>query len=284
MKEKPEHNSPTRQEDYLVATLLDFFRDPRASFSFLHAAKIALNVLARDSAIKASLLEKRFVFYASNLKDNVSANALRDFTEKCSLAAKKNGALSATEITISPPTMQTLKKRAKEDLTASMRLGYSQGAAINRAANELVKNRRKDLAKERLAESVRSHPLRDTLEGVMGKEQKLAKEDIRNQLLRLQRHGNEKGGCGGILFGLLAKAKAFSAPRLHRLLGDELFFLCRPTGFLDSKGSTLIVEVPTSAHLHILTYRKLDILRALKEDSAFISAKKIHFKVTTSTF
>ncbi len=265
-------------EDYLVASLLDYFRSPKSGPNFLHAAHLAQAVLARNSLYTAPLLEKRFKFLASALKNNVTINSLRDFAQKCQMAATKAGACkNVTES--AQPTLRMLKKHAKEELSSSLRMGHSEGASVNRAAYELFKKQRVEMAKTRMRDSIRTHPLRETLEGLMVKDARVAKEDIRQQLLRLKRPSTKNNAGEGVLYGLLRKAQAFSAPRVHRLLGDELFFLCRPAGFMDQKGTTVVVEVPTSAHLHALTYRKLEILRALKADTAFLLANKVHLKI-----
>jgi hypothetical protein len=284
MEEDCETSSSNKAEGYLVTSLLDFYRNPRAASNFTHAAKLALNVFARNSISSAKRLEKRFIYYANALKEDLSVSSLRVFAQQCSMAANKSKEISPSNEAIAHPTMKTLKRRAKKDLAVSMQNGFSPGAAINRAAYQLLKKRRQQLAQQRFVESVRSHPLGDTLEGLMVQEKKLASEDIRNQFLLLRRGATKKNPHEGVLFGLLTKAKAFSGINLHRLLGDDLFFLCRPTGFMDQLGTIVIVEVPTSAHLGLLTYRKWEILQALKKDQAFTNAKKIHYKVATTSF
>ncbi len=279
MKEQSDNNVTFHHEDYLVASLIDYFREPKAARNFLHAAKLAHSVLTRDSAPKAAALDKRFLFLASKLKDNIAPSTLRDFAKSCFAAAKRD---SDPVLSSTTPTKRTLLKRAKEDLAQSLQSGYSEGAAINRAAYELIKKRKEEQAKQKLAKTIQIHPMRDTLLGLVTQNGRLANEDIRNQLLQLKRRRTDKNSGGGILFGLLERAQAFSVPRLHRLLGDELFFLCRPCGFLDQKGGTVVVEVPTNAHLHALTYRKLEILRALRSDSAFVNVSRLHFKVVAA--
>jgi hypothetical protein len=78
---------------------------------------------------------------------------------------------------------------------------------------------------------------------------------------------------------VLKKAQAFSMMRLHYLMGDELFFLCRPLGFLDRFENTILIEVPTSSHLNALVYKKFEILKALKADAIFKNAQNIRFVV-----
>lgn len=283
MKESTSHNTSITPNDYLTASLFDYFRDPKNSRNVFHAAKLAQTILVRDVPHKANI-EKRFIFFAAKLKNDVTATTLRDFAEKCFAIALKAGfCLKSSSTNEQTTSIRTLKKRAKEDLSISLKLGHSEGAAVNRAAYELVRTRKAEMAKHRLTETIRAHPLRETLEGLMVNDTRLAKEDIRNQFLRLKRPSFHRSNGDGVLYGLLAKAQAFSAPRLHRLLGDELFFLCRPCGFLDQKETTVVIEVPTSAHLHALTYRKLEILRALKEDTAFLLVNKLHFKVKTTS-
>lgn len=284
VKEKHQSTSVVNPVDYLVANLLDFYRDPRKESRFFEAAKMAINQISRMSKSNSAIaLEKRFFFFASKLKNNITAASLRDFAEKCLESAYNSGVLFVTKDKnpSEPPKNRSLHKRAKETVIESLKQGFSEASAVQRAANKLVKNQKQNLKEARLAQLAKSHPLEETLTVLAG-HRALAKEDVRHQLLRLKKHSSINGE--GVLFNLLKKAESFSNARLHKLLGDELFFLCRPLGFLDQKASTLMVEVPTSAHLYALTYRKLEILNALKKDAAFLATKKIIFKVTNTGY
>lgn len=283
MKEH-ENMEDSRPLDYMVANLLDFFRDPRHEHRFFEAAKIAINQVSRMARMDTGQLEKRYLFFASKLKNNLSPASLRHFAHECLLSADKTGFISSASPKNVMPSMKTLQKRAHLQLTDSLAVGYSEASAIHRAANEMVKSKRELDHKERIKKMTSMHPLKDTLEVLNLSERPLAKEDIKSQLLRLKKKPSDSRGSGGVLYRLLERAQSFSTCRLHKLLGDELFFLCRPLGFMDQDATMLVVEVPTSAHLHALTYRKLDILRSLKKDATFRTLKNIRFKIKSGTF
>lgn len=274
-----QENQPREMSlEYLTATLLDFFRSPKNEDRYVEAARIALNQISRSSNQSVEKLEKRYLFFASALKNNLSTVAIREFSSKCIEAAKKTRHLSKAE---EKPfvTRRSLQKKALGDVAQALASGHSQQAAIHRAANQLIRQQRAQRAQDRLSAMIESHPLKDAFVALDVK-MTLAKEDIRQQLLRLPRRSHRCSNGSGVLFGLLEKAKAFAPARLHQLLGDELFFLCRPTGFLDPQSTTIVVEVPSSAHLHALTYRKLEIITALKKDDHFRALKKLHLRVT----
>lgn len=266
------------QIEYLMAHLLDYFRDPKMESKFTQAAKIALNQVSLSLG-NASPLERRFLYYAGKLKNNISPQSLRYFAEECLSSCTR----IADEETKQPSlSLKALRKKAHADVSLSLAAGHSQEAAIQRAANELIKKKNQSEQTDRVSKMANSHPLKDVLLACNIGQRHLAKEDIKQHFLRLTR--NPTPEKNGVLFGLLQKAQAFSVPRLHRLLGDDLFFLCRPLGFMDSQQSIIIVEVPTNAHLHALTYRKLDILRGLRKDVAFRSVRTIRFKVMHTVF
>jgi hypothetical protein len=269
-----------KQVDYLVAHLLDFFRDPKHEQKFMYAAKIAARQAVLSSGSTANF-EKRFLYFSNKLKNNISPQSLRYFAEECSEAVA-SGSMLRENKPKDPNSLKMMHKRAQKDLSLSLAAGHSQGAALNRAAYELLKQKRETDRANRIANIAKSHPLKDTLLACNIGQRPLPKEDIKQHFLGLKK--TAQGDKSGVLFGLLEKAQAFSAANLHRLLGDDLFFLCRPLGFLDQNSSTLIAEVPTNAHLHALTYRKLEILRALKKDLAFRHVRTIRFKVTHTMF
>lgn len=265
-----------RQIDYLVANLIEFFRDPRAEMRYLEAAKIALNQMDR-AGVKENL-EKRFTFFASRLRNNLNHLSIRHFAKECVESSYK----TETEPKKAPDPQRMLKRRAYKEVAEALSLGYSQTSALNRAAHFLAKEKQRQSLEEKKAKIVANHPLNHALTALNSLNSRVPKEDIRNHLLNLNR--NESSSKEGKLFGLLKKAQAFSAPKMHALIGDELFFLCKPLGFLDKNDQTLLVEVPTSAHLHALTYRKLELLMALKKDETFRLAKNIRFKVAYGSF
>lgn len=275
-----DQNNLDRQIDYLVAILIDFFRDPRSEAQYLSAAKIALNQVARAKAQPVDNLEKRFLFFASRLKNNISPMSIRSFAKSCIDASDKSLGKPSPKILETP---KQLKKKAYQEIALAIARGESQETALNRAAHQLVRFKKKQDAAERKVRMAEEHPLSETFSALNSHSSKMPKEDIRQHLLNLKRK-TESGSDQGRLFGLLKKAQAFSAPRVHALLGDELFFLCKPLGFLDRADQILLVEVPTSAHLHALTYRKLEVLMALKKDDNFRAVKNIRFKVAHSSF
>jgi hypothetical protein len=280
MQTRYEQTLTTHQTERLTALLLDFFRDPKNENNWFNGAKIAINLVVQFSPKKAMALEKKYIFLASKLKNNITFLSLRNFAELCIEAADK-----AQIFTVKKNESQFLKnlnKNTQKCLLSALKMGVSEESALNRVAHDLVKQRRKLESLERLANMAKTHPLREALTTVENGQQ-LAKEDIRYHFLRLKRNSSNNKG-DGVLFGLLEKAQSFSTYRLHMLLGDELFFLCRPLGFLGRNGTTLLVEVPTNAHLFALTWKKLEIIRALKKDAAFTDLKNIRFSVTYDAF
>ena len=272
-----------RQEDYLVACLLDFFRHIENESKWFHAAKVALNQVERMANVSSTNLDKSFVFFASKLKNNISPASLRFFAHECLSRAAKTKIIREPSVTTPMQVSQAyLRKKARQNISKSLSGGHSESASVLRAANSLRAESSEKKSSERRAKKINNHPLRDTLEVLNTNERKLPKEDIRNHLINLKNFTNNNNKQQGVLFGVLKKAQAFSTANLHELLGDELFHLCRPLGFLDKNDTTVLIEVPSSAHLHALTYKKLNILRALKQDPSFIKARWIKFKVKST--
>jgi hypothetical protein len=268
---------PDKAVDYLVANLLDFFRKPSHENKFFEAAHIAVAHVSKISSDKeAQILSKRYLFFSSKLKNNLSSVSIRSFASDCLESAIKIGLLEDKSIEIST---QALHKKAKLELSQSLASGHSEASAIHRAANVLLKAKRARDAKEKIKNLAMRHPLKEVLEISTMNDRPLAKEDIKNHLLKLKTPSSE---YQGVLYRLLERTQAFSTYRLHALLGDELFFLCRPLGFLDEPATILVVEVPTSAHLYALTYRKMEIIRLMKRDLTFRNVKMLRFKVASS--
>lgn len=284
MSHQPSHTDSAieRHQDYLVANLLDFFRTIANENKWMNAAKIALNQIERTANAPIASLEKKYNFLASRLKNNISPQSIREFANECILSALKTGFLKEQKAAPLISPKKILVRKVQRDLFNAIGAGCSEPSAINRAANNLWQENLNQQRTEQRNKMIERHPLKDILTTLNTGQKPLAKEDIRNHLLKLKKSPTPSGG--GMLFSVLQKAQVFSSLRLHQLLGDELFFLCRPLGFLDLSDEIVIIEVPSNAHLHALTYRKLDILKALKKDPCFQKTKSLRFKVGGSLF
>lgn len=271
-----------RQENYLVANLLDFFRNPENEDKWLKAAKMAISLFQR-SQISSPRLDKRVFFLANQLKNNISAASLRLFAEECLKSTHKIPRGQDFDQEGSKKKPINLQRKALKDIKVSLETGHSEQAALTRAAYSLAKEKRAEEQKERQQLLIKNHPLREIFE-VHSNNKALPREDIRNKLLNLKNYTSHNNPGQGVLFGILKKAQAFSLYRIHNLLGDELFFLCRPLGFVDKNEQIIEVEVPSSAHMNALTYRKLEILKALKADPTFKRAQNIKLKVRSRSF
>ncbi|MCA9508410.1 MAG: hypothetical protein KC505_08320, partial [Myxococcales bacterium] len=226
-----------RHEDYLTANLLDFFRTIDNENKWMQAEKIALNHVQRVASRTLDCFEKKFSFLAHRLKNNITPTSLRAFAHECIVFAQQREVLSRTPSSQKTQT-KNIEKKIQKKLSLALDSGCSQGSAVNRVAHSLLLEKveqRRLIARSKLIEQ---HPLGTTLNLLAGN-QKIAKEDIRNHLFNLAKKSNNKGGTQ--LFNILKKAQSFSVINLHSLLGDELFFLCRPLGFLDQKSEIVIV-------------------------------------------
>lgn len=266
------------QIDYLTASLIDFFRDPKNESKHVQAAKIAGRHVHLHLGSPHNL-DRRFLYLAGPLKNNLTPQSLRHFAQECFLAITS----SLSKMPESIPddsSFASLKKRTSQNLSLAIASGLSESSAVNKTALYLVKQKRKADYTQRIKNLAQKHPLRDVFSACNIAEKSLPKEDIKQKFLHLEAKNDHKS----VLLGLLTKAQAFSAPRLHSLLGDDLFFLCRPVGFFDAQETTLLIEVPSNAHLHALAYRKLEIQRLLKKDLAFQKIRSIRFKVMNTIF
>ncbi len=271
-------------QDFLTANLLDFFRTIENEDKWMQAAKIVVNQIERCSQQSSSYLENKILFLAHRLKNNVSHISIRQFANDAISAALKLGIVKGEKKAPSPNAPRNLERKATKEIAQAINTGCLDASAAQRAANVLWKQKIESLKMEQQKSAIEKHPLKDVLSVLAHHSTPLAKEDIRNHFLRLQKKTTTTTSPKGKLFSLLEKAQAFSSVYIHKLLGDELFFLCRPIGFLDMKEEIVVIDVPSNAHLHLLSYRKLEILRALKKDPTFFKTKSLRFKVNGAFF
>lgn len=262
--------------EYLIANLIDHYRCEKNQKFWYSAAKMAIAHIFRITNNHNDIPQKKIAFLASRLKNNITPKSIRYFAQECFLEIEKKDLLRKESFPKSPAknSPKKLIKLAEQEVNNLLIDGRSNEEAIARAANSLLKKDKRHKISPTTAS--KNHPLSEVINATSSNKI-IPKEDIRSKLINL---GNNKNH----LLNLLSKAQAFSSVRLHRLLGDEMFFYCKPLGFQAANGETVIVEVPTTAHMHLLTYKKLDILRSLRRDSAFINTKNIKFKLQRSDY
>lgn len=263
-------------ETHLLANLIDYFRYRRNHEKYSYAAKIAANQFARCESSVDSQLEETFLAYSNHLKGNINPASLLKFSEVCVRTwLKKRQTFLHQE-----STRPSIKKVAMKTLQSSLLQGLSPTSAINRAAFQMVKEVNEQEKLNRQHAQAKKHPLGQALQALTPNLSRLPKEDIRKHFLNLKPRKSDSFGRGeGVLFGLLQMAQSFSCQNLLKLLGADLFFLIRPLGFLDQGRSIIVCEVENESLMYMLTYKKMLIINALKNDDAFSLLKNIRFQV-----
>lgn len=269
----------TKKINFLLARLLDHFRSGAEPNAWFEAALIAEKHL-QNATTKKKISQKKIIYFASTLKNNITAKSLRDFAAKCLESAYSDDLLHKKP---KAEKRENVEKDLSRKIKLALEHGHHAASATQRAANALYAQYSKMSDQKKRDLSIERHPLREVFEAQNLPERTLCKEDVRSHLLKLGQWSRKNQPGTSMLYRILDKAKVFSQFRLHSLLGDELFFLCRPLGFFDKNDSIVLVEVPSNAHLHALSYRKLEIMRALKKDAHFAALRELRFKVKHGT-
>lgn len=128
-----------KQVEYLVANLLDFFRNPSAEQKYAHAAKIATGQVALRLGATHNF-ERRFLFFSGKLKNNLTPHSLRRFAEECLETAVS---LKATKEYQSKDclSLRTLRKRAQQDLSFSLAAGFSRKFSFTSGSQRTFENK-----------------------------------------------------------------------------------------------------------------------------------------------
>jgi len=257
-------------ENYLVANLIEAFRILNPEKYWHRAPKIAKDQLSRFSSDKKDLLN-HFENLAIPLRERIDHLSLRDFAHQSIMLTKRFGFFDTKKLA---PDDKNHLTNAKANIQRALFEGYCEKTAILRAANELLQKDREQKREIFRQNELKSHPLREVL--FLSENIKIAKEDVRYHLLNLKR---TSGKNQSVLFEILIKTRIFSPHHIHHLLGDELFFLARPKGFLDRSEETIVIEVVSPAHQTIVSFRKMEIINRLKADKAFVKIKNIWFNI-----
>ena len=80
---------------------------------------------------------------------------------------------------------------------------------------------------------------------------------------------------------LLNKADAFAPEPLRQTLGQQLWELCQPVGFVDSQGHIIMLCVASSCAAMEVSMRKPEILKRLQQLQAFAHIRDLRICVQT---
>lgn len=268
-------SSYLEEENNFVSLLLDYFR--KNKYRYDHSSQnLVMQYLFRSYGQKISFLEKKISSLGYSQLETINPKNIRNFAQNCLKLIREYDQSNNKN---NKEENINMKKIAESNIKKAIQNGLTQNEAIKLAANKLIdiKNKEEKIIKQNKILSF--HPLKESLQSLCINPKKIAKEDIRNHLLNLKKDSKNSINKGeGVLYGLLIKARSFSIYHLHGLLGDELFYLCKPLGFLDKNETILEVLVASSSHQTIAHFQKADIINCLKKDESFKNVRDIKFK------
>lgn len=91
--------------------------------------------------------------------------------------------------------------------------------------------------------------------------------------------GRNRAGQDQALPGLLRQAARFSERYLRPALGEELWAICLPVGFVDHTKTRVSVQVRSSALAHEVSMRKTELIARLRQVPGFEQVRDIRFLI-----
>lgn len=265
------------QINHLKTNLIEYFRTKKNHSNWEMAHKIALNQIKRITTKDTEVIQQAFEYYAQKLKNNLTLASICSFANNCIKYSYTQGIFENEQSEFAISEQKSFKKIAFKSIESMIKKGVNPMYALNKTAKILYKKKIEDNTKKHKATILKAHPLSENIHMAKLITDKIPKEDVRNKLLSLGYTSRSKEG--EILFNVLKKASAFCPHNLHKLLGDELFYLCKPVGFNDKNGNIVILEVNDNSALYALTYKKMDIINRLKNDINFKNLNNVRFKI-----
>ena len=241
------------------------------------------------------LLRKQLNAFVQEVHDATRLVELRPFLLRASRAASE----------LAPPPGKHARDRvtpqASLERLIQREIGRSKDSddVVRRAVLSAIRRRRAAMRGQRQVLVEPEDPMRDLLDLRPEGEVVLPYSDVRAQLMRGEterlRGLNAAYRAGRIdektyakrkealktsgFVGLLRQAAIFSDQRLREAMGDELWGLCRPVGFSDSRQRTLLVEVSSAALAQEISMRKTELLSRLRQLPGFERLRDVRFSV-----
>lgn len=275
-------NSKARDKEHLknkgprAASLFMFLRRllerPGARLSMHDLSRAAVvQLLRRENVKRLNTRRKDLEHEAARLSEAVhdptDSRQLRQFCEYLYESAEV--ILASQEHANRFDNSANTKAWLEDALAFEKRRGLSDDEAMKRAVTRVIKERKKGDGKR----SVRlesNDPLRALLHLETGA-QRLPRTDVRVAIVG-QRHTP--------LGQALRDAARFREEVLREALGEELWGLCRPTGFASSRRTKLLVAVLSSAILQEVSMRKSELLSRIKRTEGFENVRSLKLYVS----
>lgn len=251
-------------------------------FSWIDAADIALVQVARPGGPGALLtpairekLRNHFRLLTQDLSTPTDSKTLGLFCQRAAEAAF----MHVPRARHPGARLRDPELSVQELIKAAMFAEWNQAIddddlvrrALTRALRERGRNRR-HLAKLQLEPQ-------DPLRRLLGLPDKsavyLPPRDLRLHLAS----GRNRAGEDQHLPGLLRQAARFSERYLRPALGEELWAICLPVGFVDNRMTRVSVQVRSSALAHEVSMRKTELISRLRQVPGFEQIKDIRFLI-----
>jgi len=261
--------------EQLFRTLRRFLERPGARTSMEDLANIAVVQLLRHDPsprLKAQRrdLKREALRLAEEVHDPTDSRQLRHFSMGLRQSAdimEKSRRHHERFVNLG-----SVESSMEDALAFELRRGLSQDEAMARAVTRVIKERKKGRG-TRVVTLDHQDPLRGLLHLASGRNQ-LPKNDVR---VAMAAQKNTPLGQA------LRDSARFREDVLRDALGEELWGLCRPTGFADVMRRKLLVCVLSSAILQEVTMRKNEVLSRIKRTEGFESVRQLKLYVSDAT-
>lgn len=256
----------------LFATLRRHLESGRP-FTWEQAARASAGFLLRELPARdrttSEALEATLHALARHMGEPTDAGVLEAFCLAASEAAvprrppprHPGAALSGRTI-----DLDDKERLVRSALYAEYASAQSDDDLVHRAVTRALRERRRGRRGERKLDLSEDDPLRKLL-------------DVPARGPVWVRRGDVRGAMTDHLGGLLRQAAPFAEGALRPILGEELWGLCRPTGFGDTRREQLVVRVASSALAQEVQMRRVELLDRIRRVPGFEKVKTLRFVV-----
>lgn len=252
------------------------------AFSWSDAADMALVQVARPGRPGAQLtpqmretLRQHFMLLTHDLSTPAESKPLMHFCQRAAEAAlarvprpRHPGAR------LRDPSL-SMQEMVKAALFAEWSQAVDDDDLVRRALTRALRERRKSRRHLRRLQLESQDPLRSLLGLPEGSAVFLPWRDLRLHLASAR----NRAGQDQALPGLLRQAARFSERTLRPALGEELWAICLPVGFVDPRMTRVSVQVRSSALAHEVSMRRVELLARLRQVPGFEQVRDIRFLV-----
>ena len=225
------------------------------------------NTISSLTKNSKEILKRKFIRISKKNSDLPKKEAIAIIAKDCAAALS----IMLEKTSFEKKTLSKMELHIAKHLAAHKKNKSTTKEAVLHISNSIMRD---IVRKRKKAEMSIANPLlRNNLHTYSNENKIFKKESVATHLKKLAKNQTS------VFSNSLKESAPFFSENMKKILGEEIYTLCKPVGYLDRNHKILLVKAKSSAIIHLLNFQKSDILNKIKRVPQFKQVNDIRFSL-----